>query len=565
MRLASTSTNGSIATTLARIALLLVVAGTARAETADELALRDQAAGNNLPVVQELLAKGTSPNVPDHNGRTAVHHGANIAKAAILEALLQAGGDPDAKDAAGSTPLHLAAAFPYFEPDSQLSVRVLLNYGGDPGVADREGRTPLHLAAGNHEEAASIRDLLSSGADANAADHRGDTPLHTAVGRSGKFSADVVAGLVDGGARGDAVGGSGETALQLFVRVGSDNGWIVEALVAGGADPDGKNPEGETPLHTAVRNGGSSENPKVVEALLAAGADPCIKDGSGYIPYNTAREGGDVHTMLANAGGSDFSCDGQEATAELDADLVRRIQSALASKGYDPGPIDGVMGGGTRSAISAWQDATGFPATGELTGEEVDMLIAEVPSVDVGADPPSPLCSGSGEEEGCWLEVADRDGCWLWKLWKRPEEMVTWSGSCPGGRASGAGTETSTFRNWEGGWTTRTGEGAYLDDTRHGPWTFRWDEGHVLEGSYVDGEREGRWIGRMADGGATEITYKNGKRHGHYVHRYSNGSLEEGSYVDGKAHGHWVFRSPDGHCQTTEWSDGEIVSSGEEC
>ena len=57
--------------------------------------------------------------------------------------------------------------------------------------------------------------------------------------------------------------------------------------------------------------------------------------------------------MSTNADGYDRACDGWEADAELDAELVRRIWSALAAKRYDPGPVDGVMGGRTRPAIAA--------------------------------------------------------------------------------------------------------------------------------------------------------------------------------------------------------------------
>ena len=75
--------------------LILVLVGAVQAETADERDLRDFAGHNNLQGVETLLARGTSPNVPDHTGRTAVHHAASIAKAAILEVLLEAGGNPD--------------------------------------------------------------------------------------------------------------------------------------------------------------------------------------------------------------------------------------------------------------------------------------------------------------------------------------------------------------------------------------------------------------------------------------------------------------------------------------
>ena len=76
---------------------------------------------------------------------------------------------------------------------------------------------------------------------------------------------------------------------------------------------------------------------------LVAGADPCI----------AAREGGRVHAMLANADGYGRACGGQTGTAELEAGLVWQVQSALAARGYDPGPADGVMGASTHSAIAA--------------------------------------------------------------------------------------------------------------------------------------------------------------------------------------------------------------------
>ena len=295
------------------VSLLLVSASMVQAETADERALRSAAADGNRDKVESLLARGTDPNVPDYNGWTALHHAANIAETSILTVLLEAGADPDARNSRGESSLHLAAAFPYFEPASQAANRVLLQYGADPDIRDTNKRTPLHVAARMHQHAVSIQDMLQSGANPNQRDFAGITPLHSAVSGSSKFSADVVYALVDGGASASIASGRGETPLQLFARVGSNDGRIVRALVEGGANPDRKNPEGETPLHTAIRNGGNAEKPTVIEALLAAGADPCIKDAAGYIPYNTAREGGTVHTMLANAGGSDIGCQGSDA------------------------------------------------------------------------------------------------------------------------------------------------------------------------------------------------------------------------------------------------------------
>ncbi len=375
--------------------LLAVSLGVASAETVDESELRSAAGRGNSGEVARLLAEGTDPNVPDHTGRTALHHAGENAQARILNMLLEAGGDPDVQDRDGSTPLHLAALFPYFELDSQVSVRTLLSHRADPDLADRDGRTPLHLVAGNHQQATSIRDLVSSGADVNAADRRGDTPLHYAVGRLSKLSADVVAALVSGGADGNVRGGSGETPLQLFVRDGSNDGRIVDALVDAGADVDAKNPEGESPLHTAIRNGGSSENNRVVEALLAAGADPCIKDVSGYIPYNTAREDGEVHTMLANAGGSDIGCQDAEVPmadyvvdpADWPGELTTRA-NIRSGPGTDHDVVN-TLAGGTPVHVTGTVRNTGWlraDVAGETAFVHASLVEEFAPQDEAGQD-----------------------------------------------------------------------------------------------------------------------------------------------------------------------------------
>ena len=432
-----------VAAAMLTAALLLATTDMARAETVEESELRTAAGSGNSGEVARLLAEGTDPNVPDHNGRTALHHAAETAQARTLNALLDAGGDPDVQDRDGSTPLHLAALFPYFEPDSQSSIRVLLNYGADPDRTDRDGRTPLHLVARMHREAASILDLLGSGADAGKADSRGDTPLHHAVDRHSKFSADVVAALVDGGAGGNAVGGSGETPLQLFARVGTNDGRIVHALIDGGADPNGKNPEGETPLHTAIRNGGNAENPKVVEALLAAAADPCIRDASGYIPYSTAREGGTVHGMLANAGGYDRACDSVPEIVEADRRMRASERANLRNgPGTDYDKV-GLLEVGDEVAVTG-EAGEWFRIESPDGGEafvhgslltKASGSAETAPAVDL-----QPLCAGVPEDTGCWREIADRPGCHFLDYYFFPDWSVTWSGQCTGGVTDGDGT-----------------------------------------------------------------------------------------------------------------------------
>jgi hypothetical protein len=53
---------------------------------------------------------------------------------------------------------------------------------------------------------------------------------------------------------------------------------------------------------------------------------------------------------------------------------VADVQRELAREGYDPGPIDGVMGGQTRSAIIAFQQDNGLAVTGRIDSELLSEL-----------------------------------------------------------------------------------------------------------------------------------------------------------------------------------------------
>jgi formylglycine-generating enzyme required for sulfatase activity len=60
---------------------------------------------------------------------------------------------------------------------------------------------------------------------------------------------------------------------------------------------------------------------------------------------------------------------------------VVEVQRLLAARGYDPGPVDGILGGATRAAIGRFQRDYGLAATGEPSTE----LVA-----NLGAPPPRP-------------------------------------------------------------------------------------------------------------------------------------------------------------------------------
>lgn len=57
------------------------------------------------------------------------------------------------------------------------------------------------------------------------------------------------------------------------------------------------------------------------------------------------------------------------------SDTIRAIQRELATRGYDPGPVDGVQGVLTRAAVMAYQHDKGLPVRGEADAKVLEHLV----------------------------------------------------------------------------------------------------------------------------------------------------------------------------------------------
>ena len=115
----------------------------------------------------------------------ALHGAVRLEDLGAVRALLQAGVDLDAQDAAGQTALHVAAELGYTPV-----VQELLGLGADPKVADHDLRTPLHLAVIGENSVRGTSLLLGRGADPNARDAKGRTPIHGNLDRNNMATCD---------------------------------------------------------------------------------------------------------------------------------------------------------------------------------------------------------------------------------------------------------------------------------------------------------------------------------------------------------------------------------------
>ncbi|HEY6197233.1 MAG TPA: peptidoglycan-binding domain-containing protein [Candidatus Binatia bacterium] len=82
------------------------------------------------------------------------------------------------------------------------------------------------------------------------------------------------------------------------------------------------------------------------------------------------------------------------------SESVKKVQQALKDKGQDPGPIDGVMGEKTKSALKAYQSANKLKATGMLDSETAKSLGVESASSSSFSDQSSGRNAPSSRDTG---------------------------------------------------------------------------------------------------------------------------------------------------------------------
>ncbi|WP_024868502.1 ankyrin repeat domain-containing protein [Pseudoxanthomonas suwonensis] len=266
---------------------------------------RDQAGRGNEQLALELFLHGADPFAASPAGDPPLSLAVRLGWLRLLDALLEAGVDREARDGHGMTALHLAAAL-----GRESALKRLVAQGASPDARAADGQTPLGvaLASGRRDladwldwrgwplpkrplrasdvvaaamagDADAVRRLLELGFPVDAVDSQGCTGLLRAAGGGHAAAVDL---LLARGANPQHAANSGATPLSAAVSMRQTA--IVNALLDAGADLEHRLPGGVTVLMLASALG----LPDIAARLLTAGANIDAGDGQGLAPLHCA-------------------------------------------------------------------------------------------------------------------------------------------------------------------------------------------------------------------------------------------------------------------------------------
>ncbi len=258
-------------------------------------------------IIQILLDHGATANEKNKRGETPISpalqcgdisiikllisHGAQIPHDAlaiceqsepVIDFLLEAKADPNARNPCGRSPLDVAA----FRGSSHI-IKKLIKAGAD----FQASKNSMLLGAVTTKNSKLLKMLLEKGADVTT-QHCGKTLLHTLADLTDTQGENYLCCarlLLDAGITVNATDMKGQTPLHHIAAHRVDSRLripFMTLLIKKGANFNAQDDEGKTPLMHAI----TAENGEIVHTLLDAGANPWIKDNDGFSALSSAQE-----------------------------------------------------------------------------------------------------------------------------------------------------------------------------------------------------------------------------------------------------------------------------------
>jgi len=414
------------------LAFLALVGAGCRDRSADATALFAATHSRKCGELRRLIAAGVDVNYPfGAKGRTCLHQAAGAGNADVVETLIAAGADANARADDGVTPLQAAV----LANDAGM-IRLLVAKGADPNLPGFASATALHLAT-IRGKASAVAALLAAGADPNAPNEQGSSALGSLnglrqvpdgddpnavvaaferagvdaprpyeyayrqasppaalaaaafVGDAGKIRRLLAEGTpVDAAMSGiqdlcafgtfvdaathapyPAPGEDGKTALH-WAGIGGQRD-AAAALIDGGAKVRATDKGGSTPLHDAAGAGAVA----VVSLLLSSGAPVDASSDGGYTPLMRVVQQKpenwlDVVDQLL-ASGAKINYTDPAGTAPIDLAAHHEDPAALRAlmdRGAKASLWNLIEVGETERAIARVKGGASLTATRELQG-----------------------------------------------------------------------------------------------------------------------------------------------------------------------------------------------------